>query len=101
MAVFSAVLGYLSMSDLHLYYRRLYELIAGDVEVLLSEPDMTKRSPKIILEYLKMASQCQLSMQELDKSDTKNDLWTQLSPAARIKIESIIKTDLENSQGVK
>jgi len=84
------------MSDLQEYYLRLYNLIESDVDIMLSEPDITKRSPKHMLELLKMAGQCQESIAELLAKDTDNDEWEKLSSATRKKIQQLIEDDVHN-----
>lgn len=78
------------MSDLEDYYERLLDVLKADVESLLAEPDLAKRSPKQIKSYLDLMAECEA------KLDSFNDLeadWDKLSPEARRQIEDIIKND--------
>ncbi len=71
-------------------------MIESDIDTMISEPDITKRSPKVILEYLKMAKQCQDEL----KSGTINedDFWALLTPETRVKIEKLIEDDVNASK---
>lgn len=79
------------MSELPSYYERLLQVIQSDVEELLQEPDISKRSPKKILDYLTMASKCEEQISAYN--DTTTDDWNSLSPEAQRKILEIIEND--------
>ncbi len=71
-----------------MYYLRLLNLIESDIDIMISEPDITKRSPKVILEYLKMATQCQESLQ----NDSAADEWENLPTELQVQIDAIIES---------
>jgi hypothetical protein len=70
------------------YYEQLLEVIQGDIELMLSEPDMTKRSPKIILSYLDMAKQCQDSLDSISETDSAG--WNSLTFDQQQRINAIL-----------
>ncbi len=84
------------ITDLNIYYLKLLNLIESDIDTMISEPDITKRSPKVILEYLKMAGTCQEQL----KTNEVNSLddWNTLSPETRAKILDLIEKDVHASR---
>ena len=79
------------MSELVPYYERLIQVIQADVDMLLRDPDPTKRNAKAIAELLKIATAAE---EELKKTDTSEAQLAKLSPEARKQIDEIIKKDL-------
>ncbi len=79
------------MSILNQYYERLLNVLQNDVDALLSVEDPAARSPKTILELLKMAGQCEEALKLVDDSA---DQLARLSPAAQKAIDEIIRKDL-------
>lgn len=82
------------MNELITYYQRLFQVISDDVEHMLTEPDPAKRAPKMIMEYLKLATQCQEQISQLSAQDSLQNEWSKLSAEALEKIDEIIKQDL-------
>lgn len=75
-------------TELRIYYARLLNLIQGDVDILLTEPDPAKRAPKMILEYLKMAKTCEEQLQSLESPD---DSWDNLPQDTKDKISRLLE----------
>ena len=80
------------ITDLNIYYLRLLNLIESDLDIMMSEPDMAKRNPKVILEYLKMAKQCQEELKV--PAENLNEEWNSLNDYTKDAITKLIEEDV-------
>lgn len=75
------------------YYSDFKDVLERDINILLGEPDPTKRSNKQIKEFLEMLTDCQKNLAELENT-LAEDTWGKLSHKAQGEILEIIKVDL-------